>query len=108
MALRKLNEEQDTQTQNSIGAAHDPKRTHGPVCQQSYLANLPLELRLRRKSTTHRAPINYVDLTNRTGMTMAEAVADACKISDERNVACIDYAELDEAGRKGFASGAIE
>ena len=40
------------------------------------LSCLPLEMRLRGKSTTqsHRAPIYYVDLTVRTGMTLAEAL----------------------------------
>src|SRR5207245_2839226 len=43
------------------------------------LACLPLELRLRSKSTTlsHRSAIYYVDLTVREGMTLAEAIAEA-------------------------------
>jgi hypothetical protein len=75
-----------------------------------HLATLPMELRLRGKSTTqsHRAPIYYVDLTIRTGMTMAEAVAQARKISDERKAAGMDQAGLDEAARKGFTAGAFE
>jgi len=75
-----------------------------------HLATLPMELRLRGKSTTqsHRTPIYYVDLTVRTGMTMAEAVAEARKISDERKAAGMDQNGLDEAARKGFTAGAFE
>ena len=44
------------------------------------LSTLPLELRLRGKSTTqsHRSPIYYVDLTVKTGVTLAEAIGNAC------------------------------
>ena len=43
------------------------------------LSTLPLELRLRGKSTTlsHRAPIYYVDLTLRDGTPLAQAIATA-------------------------------
>jgi Recombination directionality factor-like len=74
------------------------------------LSTLPLELRLRGKSTTqsHRAPIYYVDLTVRTGMTMAEAIASAKAQSGERNALGFDQAALDEAARQGFFAGAFE
>ncbi|MDO8769429.1 MAG: hydrolase or metal-binding protein [Burkholderiaceae bacterium] len=75
-----------------------------------YLATLPMELRLRGKSTTqsHRTPIYYVDLTIRAGVTMVEAVADARKQSEERKAAGIDQAGLDEAAKHGFNAGAFE
>src|SRR5690606_18721753 len=43
------------------------------------LACLPLALKLRGKSTTqsHRAPIYYVDLTIRDGLSLTEAIAEA-------------------------------
>jgi len=52
------------------------------------LSTLPLELRLRGKSTTqsHRAAIYYVDLIVRTGMTMAQAIASARAQREERRV----------------------
>lgn len=75
-----------------------------------YLATLPLELRLRGKSTTqsHRAPIYYVDLTLRTGLTLVDAVAEARRSAEERKTAGIDQASLDDAAKKGFASGSFE
>lgn len=74
------------------------------------LSTLPLELRLRGKSTTksHRAPIYYVDLTVKTGMTIAEGIASARAEVDVRKAAGFDQAALDEAARQGFASGAFE
>jgi hypothetical protein len=74
------------------------------------LATLPLELRLRGKSTTqsHRAPIYYVDLTVRTGMTLAQAVAAAKTEAQERQALGFDQGALDEAARAGFAAGAFE
>ena len=74
------------------------------------LSTLPLELRLRGKSTTrsHRAPIYYVDLTVRTGMTLAQAVAAAKTGAEERKALGFDQAALDEAARAGFAAGAFE
>lgn len=74
------------------------------------LSTLPLELRLRGKSTTqsHRAPIYYVDLTVREGMSLAEAVSAARTEQDARRVFGFDQAALDEAARQGFAQGAFE
>lgn len=75
-----------------------------------HLSTLPLELRLRGKSTTqsHRAPIYYVDLTVPAGMTMAEAIANARAECEIRKAAGFDQAALDEAARQGFAAGAFE
>lgn len=74
------------------------------------LSTLPLELRLRGKSTTqsHGAPIYYVDLTIKTGMTMAEAIASAKAESEVRKAAGFDQAALDQAARAGFTAGAFE
>lgn len=50
------------------------------------LACMPLELRLRGKSTTqsHWAPIYYVDLVLRSGMGLAEALEDAAQTEEHR------------------------
>lgn len=74
------------------------------------LSTLPLELRLRGKSTTksHRAAIYYVDLTLRTGSTMADAMVAAKAERELRQSAGFDQAALDEAARQGFAAGAFE
>lgn len=74
------------------------------------LSTLPLELRLRGKSTTqsHRAPIYYVDLTIRTGMTIAESITKARALADDRKTAGFDQSALDEAARLGFDNGAFE
>ena len=74
------------------------------------LACLPLELKLRGKSTTqsHRAPIFYVDLVIRSGMTLGEAIAEARRLDAERKEAGFDQSALDEVARQGFANGAFE
>lgn len=74
------------------------------------LACLPLELKLRGKSTTqsHRAPIFYVDLVIRSGMTLDEGIADARRLASVRKEAGFDQAALDDAARQGFANGAFE
>ncbi|MFZ5531268.1 MAG: hypothetical protein ACOY4U_09515 [Pseudomonadota bacterium] len=74
------------------------------------LAYLPLELRLRGKSTTqsHRAPIYYVDLTLREGMTLADAVAQAKQQEAQQQQAGICQDALDAAARAGFGNGFSE
>lgn len=74
------------------------------------LSTLPLELRLRSKSTTqsHRAPIYYVDLVIRTGLTLNEAIAEATESYQQRQQAGFNQTALDEAARLGFAAGAFE
>lgn len=74
------------------------------------LACMPLELKLRGKSTTmsHRAAIYYVDLVVRSGRTLEQAVADARELDAQRRAAGIDQDALDEAARRGFANGAFE
>ena len=63
------------------------------------LATLPMELKLRGKSTaqSHRAPIYYVDLTNRAGSTLDQTIAQAKELHEARLVAGMDQAALDEA-----------
>ncbi len=75
-----------------------------------HLSTLPLELRLRGKSTvqSHRAPIYYVDLTVRTGMTLPEAIVAAKSEDDQRKGSGFDQAALDEAAKQGFANGVFE
>jgi len=74
------------------------------------LACLPLELRLRGKSTTlsHRAAIFYVDLTVREGMTLEEAIAEARQNDSRRKAGGYDQVALDAAGSQGFGNGAFE
>jgi len=74
------------------------------------LACLPLELRLRGKSTRQSlgTPIYYVDLTIRATVTLEEALADARNLEAQRQVAGFDQAALDAAARTGFANGAFE
>ena len=74
------------------------------------LSTLPLELRLRGKSTTlsHRAAIYYVDLTLRSGSSLVQAIAAARTESEERKAAGFDQAALDGAARQGLADGAFE
>jgi len=74
------------------------------------LSTLPLELRLRGRSTTqsHRAPIFYVDLTTRTGSSLEAAVAAAKEEWERRALTGFDQAALDAAARDGLAHGAFE
>lgn len=74
------------------------------------LASLPLELRLRGKSTTqsHRAPIYYVDLCLRENMPLEVAVAEAREREERHRQAGIDQVALDGAAREGFANGLFE
>ncbi len=74
------------------------------------LAELPLMLRLRGKSTTqsHRAPIYYVDLTPRPGKQLSEVIAQARETRAHMLNVGIDQQALDEAARQGLALGAFE
>ncbi|MEX5509230.1 recombination directionality factor [Pseudomonas paralactis] len=74
------------------------------------LACLPLELRLRGKSTrqSHGTPIFYVDLTIRAGMDMSEALQKASELDKQRQTAGFDQRALDDAARRGFGNGAFE
>ncbi|WP_227458836.1 hydrolase or metal-binding protein [Cupriavidus pauculus] len=74
------------------------------------LACLPLELKLRGKSTTqsYRSAIYYVDLGIRSGSTLEAAIADARELDERRRTAGFDQAALDETARLGFSNGAFE
>jgi hypothetical protein len=74
------------------------------------LSCMPLELKLRGKSTTmsHRSAIFYVDLVVRLGMTLEAAIKVAQEREEARRAAGLDQAALDEAARHGFANGAFE
>jgi hypothetical protein len=76
----------------------------------SLLSCLPLQLRLRGKSTTqsHRSAIYYVDLTVREGMTLEESIVDAQKLDARRKDCGYDQRALDEAGKKGFDNAVFE
>ena len=74
------------------------------------LACLPLELKLRGKSTTmsYGTPIYYVDLVVRTGITLEQAITQAKELDENRRTSGFDQAALDEAARRGFANGVFE
>lgn len=74
------------------------------------LACLPLELKLRGKSTTqsYRSAIYYVDLGVRAGSTLEDAIAQARELDARRKAAGFDQPALDAAARLGFANGAFE
>ncbi|MBX9755224.1 MAG: hydrolase or metal-binding protein [Pseudomonadaceae bacterium] len=74
------------------------------------LACLPLELRLRGKSTrqSHGTPIFYADITVRNGITLEEALIAAQQTNDSRIAAGFDQTALDNAARLGFSNGAFE
>lgn len=74
------------------------------------LACLPLMLVLRGKSTTqsHRAPIYFVDLTVRDGMSLGDAVLQAVGADEKRKSSGLDQEALDRAAKTGFANGLFE
>lgn len=74
------------------------------------LACMPLTLTLRGKSTTqsHRAPIYFVDLAVRDGMSLDDAVIQAVQVDEKRRTSGIDQEALDQAAHNGFANGLFE
>ncbi|MFZ5697240.1 MAG: hydrolase or metal-binding protein [Pseudomonadota bacterium] len=74
------------------------------------VACLPLELRLRGKSTTqsHRGAIYYVDLGVREGMTLEEAITAARALDARRREAGLDQDALDATAQAGFGNAAFE
>lgn len=74
------------------------------------LVCLPLELRLRSKSTrqSHDTPIFYVDITVRSGMPEEEALQAARHLEESRQSVRFDQAALDTTARQGFGNGAFE
>lgn len=75
-----------------------------------HLASMPLELKLRGKSTTqsHRSAIYYADLVVRSGFSLNEAICQARTLAAERLAAGFDQSALDAAARLGFANGSFE
>ena len=71
---------------------------------------LPLQLKLRGKSTTqsHRAPVYYVDLCLRDGVTLSDAVSQAKELAQQQMSAGVDVAGLESAARLALANGAFE
>ena len=74
------------------------------------LACLPLELRLRGKSTrqSHGTPIFYVDITVRSGLGLEDALLEAKQREETRQAAGFDQSALDHAALQGFSNGAFE
>jgi len=74
------------------------------------LACLPLELKIRGKSTTqsYRSAIYYVDLGVRTGSSLEEAIGQARELDARRRGAGFNQVALDAAAHAGFANGAFE
>ncbi|NNA03312.1 hydrolase or metal-binding protein [Pseudomonas lundensis] len=74
------------------------------------LACLPLELRLRGKSTrqSHGTPIFYVDITVRSGLSLEDALLEAKQLEENRRASGFDQSALDQAAQQGFSSGAFE
>lgn len=74
------------------------------------LAFLPLELRLRGKSTaqSHRAPIYYVDLGLRAQMPLGLAVLQAREEREQARAGGLDLEALECAAREGYALGLFE
>lgn len=74
------------------------------------LSCLPLQLRIRGKSTTqsHRSAIYYVDLTVREGATLEQSIVEAKITDDQRKQSGYDQEALDQAGRVGFSNAAFE
>jgi hypothetical protein len=71
---------------------------------------LPLTLKLRGKSTTqsHRAPVYYVDLCLRDGVSLEEAVAQAKEDAVKQEAAGVGIVALELAARTALANGTFE
>ncbi|OIT16257.1 phage capsid protein [Ralstonia solanacearum] len=74
------------------------------------LACLPLELKLRGKSTTqsYRSAIYYVDLNVRSSSTLEAAITEARELDARRKATGFNQTALDAAARYAFANGAFE
>lgn len=74
------------------------------------LACLPLQLRIRGKSTTqsHRSAIFYVDLTVREGLSLADAVTAAKTLNERREETGLEQEALDRIAKEGFSNAAFE
>ena len=74
------------------------------------LACMPLELRLRGKSTrqSRGTAIYYVDITLREGWTLEATLAEAQRLDEFHHSTGFDQKALDKAAKAGFANGAFE
>ena len=74
------------------------------------LSCLPLQLKLRGKSTTqsYRSAIYYVDLTVRDGLSLNEAIQQAKTSHQLRLEAGFEQVALDQAAKAGFDNGLFE
>lgn len=74
------------------------------------LACLPLQLKLRGKSTTqsHRSAIYYVDLTLRDNHTLADALQQARTLNEQRLEMGFQQQALDQAAETGFNNAQFE
>lgn len=74
------------------------------------LSCLPLELRLRGKSSrqSHGSPIFYVDLTLRNGSSLEATLEAARQRAHERQHMGFDQVALEQAARRGFSQGSFE
>ena len=74
------------------------------------LAYLPLELRLRAKSTamSHRTPIYYVDLGIRNGMPLDAAISQAAQAAEYAQKFGHNQEALEQAAREGYSLGLFE
>lgn len=71
---------------------------------------MPLQLKLRAKSTTqsHRAPVYYVDLCLRDGITLEDSVSQAIAEAAQSEQAGVSIKALEQAARMGLSNGAFE
>jgi hypothetical protein len=74
------------------------------------LSCLPLQLKLRGKSTTqsYRTAIYYVDVTVRDGLSLNEAIQQAQALQRQRLEVGFDQVALDQAAKMGFKNGLFE
>lgn len=74
------------------------------------LSCLPLELRLRGKSTlqSYGTPIFYVDISVRSDLSIEQTLAEARRMDTERQESGFDQDALDQAARLGLSNGAFE
>jgi len=71
---------------------------------------LPLQLKLRAKSTTqsHRAPVYYVDICLRDGLSLEEAVSQAVAEAAKSEQAGVGIKALEQVARTGLSNGSFE
>lgn len=74
------------------------------------LACLPLELKLRGKSTRQSfgSAIYYVDMTLRNNLSLEQALQEALQLDNQRQASGYQQAALDQAAKQGFGNGAFE